>query len=64
MKLIIPDEQNISKIPSSLGQIPFVSKLTSVSAADMTSSQRPISNSFFTSNLAAGFDDKKEVNQK
>ena len=58
----MPDEQNISKIPSSLGQIPFVSKITSGSVVDMTASQRPISNnSFFTSNLAAGIDDKKEV---
>jgi len=66
VKLTIPEEQMISKIPVSCGHIPIVSKIftnSGISNADaMTASQRPVSNSFFiTSNLAAGIDDKKEL---
>ena len=73
MKLAVPDDQVISKIPSSCGHLPLVSKvftgsmisksdLMTANADAMTASQRPASNSFFiTSNLAAGLDDKKEV---
>ncbi len=74
VKLAVPDDEIISKIPSSCGHLPIVSKVftggSMISKSDMltanadamTASQRPVSNSFFiTSNLAAGLDDKKEV---